>query len=80
VVLPDTEVGVGNVSQFHGWRMGLKALKSKKLTSGAEGQRGSGAADRRVQACSKISSSNSPCPAARRPAGAPTRRTNRRRA
>ena len=31
VVLPDAEVGVCNVSQFHGWRMGLNAVKSKHL-------------------------------------------------
>jgi hypothetical protein len=34
VVLPDTQVGVCYVGQFHGWRMGLKAVKSKKLRGG----------------------------------------------
>jgi hypothetical protein len=34
VVLPDAEVGVRNVGQFHGWRMDLNALKSKHLTRG----------------------------------------------
>jgi hypothetical protein len=32
VVLPDTEMGVRDVGQFHGWRMDLNALKSKNLT------------------------------------------------
>jgi hypothetical protein len=32
VVLPDTEVRVGDMSQFHGWRMGPNARKSKKLS------------------------------------------------
>ena len=31
VILPDTEMGVSNVGQFHGWRMGLNAVKSKHL-------------------------------------------------
>ena len=31
VVLPDAEVGVCDVGQFHGWRMGLKAVKSKNF-------------------------------------------------
>ena len=31
MVLPDAQVGVRDVGQFHGWRMGPKALKSKKL-------------------------------------------------
>ena len=32
VVLPDTEMGVSDVGQFHGWRMDLNALKSTNLT------------------------------------------------
>ena len=32
VVLPDAQVGVRDVGQFHGWRMGPKAVKSKQLT------------------------------------------------
>ena len=31
MVLPDAQVGVRNVGQFHGWRMGSKAVKSKNL-------------------------------------------------
>jgi hypothetical protein len=31
MVLPDAQVGVRNMGQFHGWRMGPKAVKSKKL-------------------------------------------------
>ena len=31
MVLPDAQVGVRNVGQFHGWRMGPKAVKSKNL-------------------------------------------------
>ena len=30
VVLPDAEVGVRNVGQFHGWRMNPSELKSKQ--------------------------------------------------
>ena len=33
VVLPDAEVGVCDVSQFHGWRMDLNARKSKNLSA-----------------------------------------------
>ena len=40
VVLPDAQVGVCDVSQFHGWRMDPNALKSKNLR--AAGQRDSG--------------------------------------
>jgi hypothetical protein len=32
MVLPDAQVGVRDVGQFHGWRMGPKAVKSKQLT------------------------------------------------
>ena len=39
VVLPDAQVGVCDVGQFHGWRMGLKAVKSKHLRPA--GKRGS---------------------------------------
>jgi hypothetical protein len=31
VVLPDSEVRIGDMGQFHGWRMGLNAVKSKHL-------------------------------------------------
>jgi hypothetical protein len=31
VVLPNSEVRIGDMSQFHGWRMDLNALKSKNL-------------------------------------------------
>jgi hypothetical protein len=31
MVLPDAQVGVRNVGQFHGWRMGPKVVKSKNL-------------------------------------------------
>jgi hypothetical protein len=34
MVLPDAQVGVRDVGKFHGWRMGPKAVKSKKLTRG----------------------------------------------
>ena len=44
VVLPDAEVGICYVGQFHGWRMGLKAVKSKKLRGGTAGRRDSGTA------------------------------------
>jgi len=47
VVLPDAQVGVCNVSQFHGWRMDPNALKSKKLRRGEAGKRGGGEAGRR---------------------------------
>jgi hypothetical protein len=33
VVLPDAEMRVRNVGQFHGWRMGLIAVKSKNSTA-----------------------------------------------
>ena len=31
MVLPDSEVRIGDMSQFHGWRMGLKKTKSKNI-------------------------------------------------
>jgi hypothetical protein len=31
MVLPDAQVGIRDVGQFHGWRMGPNAVKSKKL-------------------------------------------------
>jgi hypothetical protein len=34
VILPDSEVGIGDVSQFHGWRMDLKNVKIKQLAMG----------------------------------------------
>jgi hypothetical protein len=34
LVLPDAQVGVRDVGQFHGWRMGVKARKSKNLPRG----------------------------------------------
>jgi hypothetical protein len=34
VILPDSEMRIGDVSQFHGLRMGPNALKSKHLTRG----------------------------------------------
>jgi hypothetical protein len=37
MVLPDAQVGVRDVGKFHGWRMGPKAVKSKKLTRGRRG-------------------------------------------
>jgi hypothetical protein len=39
VVLPDAQVGVRDVGQFHGWRMGAKAVKSKNLPSRFSGFR-----------------------------------------
>jgi hypothetical protein len=36
VVLPDSEVRIGDMSQFHGLRMGPNALKSKHLTAADE--------------------------------------------
>ena len=49
VVLPDAEVGVCNMGQFHGWRMDLNAVKSKHLR-----QRGSGEAGRRERGANMI--------------------------
>ena len=31
MVLPDAQVGIRDMGQFHGWRMGSNAVKSKKL-------------------------------------------------
>ena len=31
MVLPDAQMGIRDVGQFHGWRMGPNAVKSKKL-------------------------------------------------
>jgi hypothetical protein len=31
MVLPDAQMGIRDMGQFHGWRMGAKAAKSKNL-------------------------------------------------
>lgn len=45
MVLPDSEVRIGDMSQFHGWRMRGNALKSKNL-GGLESVRVVGALER----------------------------------
>jgi hypothetical protein len=36
VVLPDAQVGVRDMGKFHGWRMGVKVVKSKHLRAGGK--------------------------------------------
>src|SRR5918999_284516 len=40
VVLPDAQVGVRDMGKFHGWRMGVKVVKSKHLRAGGKRVRG----------------------------------------